>query len=137
MSAGNKRLLHSADSKSVLSYSNRNNNDKTSLLLTANQKITDLKLKDEFSSFKKLPSICNQKFDIEIGDYKIDFNNFELFYGKFSNLPKQKSSIVKIFLSSTFSDYKVERNILYSIAFPKIREHCTSLDLEFQCVDMR
>ena len=76
------------------------------------------------SKFKKLPAIGNIVVP-------------EIFYGKYTSLPIERSSIVKIFLSSTFSDFKAERNILYSIAFPKIRDFCNSIDLDFQFVDMR
>jgi hypothetical protein len=77
------------------------------------------------------------KNEIEIGEWKIGFNDFQILYGRFNNIPKTITSIVKIFLSSTFSDFKCERNILYSLAFPKIKEFCAQLDLDFQVVDMR
>ena len=118
----------------------------TTLLDYTNKNIQNLNLKQrdsKFSNYQKLPSIKTTQTprtknnDYEIGDYKIDKNNFDILLGKYFNLPKDKSSTVKIFLSSTFSDFKVERNSLYSFAFPKIRDYCTKLDLDFQFVDMR
>jgi hypothetical protein len=124
------RSVYSANSKAL---------DKEETSKNVKSPNLNLKQKDKFSNFSKLPSIKTNlnSNDYEIGDYKIDKNNFEIFFGKYLNLQKEKSSTVKIFLSSTFSDFKVERNSLYSFAFPKIREHCTKLDLDFQFVDMR
>jgi hypothetical protein len=124
------RSVYSANSKAL---------DKEETSKNVKSPNLNLKQKDKFSNFSKLPSIKTNlnSNDYEIGDYKIDKNNFEIFFGKYLNLKKEKSSTVKIFLSSTFSDFKVERNSLYSFAFPKIREYCTKLDLDFQFVDMR
>ena len=58
------------------------------------------------------------------GDFKQDFS-------------KQSSRLFRIFLSSTFSDFKVERNELYRRVFPSIKQKCAQLGYEFQVVDMR
>lgn len=50
---------------------------------------------------------------------------------------KQTSRLFRIFLSSTFSDFKVERNELYRRVFPAIKQRCAQLGYEFQVVDMR
>lgn len=50
---------------------------------------------------------------------------------------KQSSKLFRVFLSSTFSDFKVERNELYRRVFPPIRERCAKIGFEFQVVDMR
>jgi len=50
---------------------------------------------------------------------------------------KQSSRLFRIFLSSTFSDFKVERNELYRRVFPLIKQRCAQLGYEFQVVDMR
>ena len=129
------RLISSANSKESINPNNKN----ISTIINGLNFIQ----KDEFSNFQKLPSIGNKLnqstklIEYLIGDYKIDEDNFDILFGKYSNLPKEKSPTVKIFLSSTFSDFKTERNILYSFAFPKIRDYCSSLDLDFQFVDMR
>ena len=47
----------------------------------------------------------------------------------------QKS--IRLFISSTFSDFVVERNYLQKIIFPKIEDYCAKLGLEFQPVDLR
>jgi hypothetical protein len=50
---------------------------------------------------------------------------------------KQTSRLFRIFLSSTFSDFKIERNELYRRVFPLIKQRCSQLGYEFQVVDMR
>ena len=61
-----------------------------------------------------------------------------LICGDFSGeFPRQTSRLFRIFLSSTFSDFKVERNEIYRRVFPSIRQRCAQLGYEFQVVDMR
>ena len=43
----------------------------------------------------------------------------------------------RIFVSSTFSDLKQERNALQKNVFPKLRELCTSYGCRFQAIDLR
>ncbi|XP_061198397.1 NACHT domain- and WD repeat-containing protein 1-like [Saccostrea echinata] len=57
--------------------------------------------------------------------------------GKIDNLPHLPRSVVRIFISSTFSDMRAERNILSHEVFPKLKQLCLSKDLDFQVVDMR
>ncbi|CAD5116466.1 DgyrCDS5351 [Dimorphilus gyrociliatus] len=57
--------------------------------------------------------------------------------GHVRNIPKQQSSVIRIFLSSTFTDMQEERNVLMREAFPLIRKFCISKGLDFQVVDMR
>ncbi|UJR33443.1 hypothetical protein I4U23_020888 [Adineta vaga] len=65
-----------------------------------------------------------------------EFNR--LITGDFSQVfSKQRSRLFRIFLSSTFSDFKVERNELYRRVFPTIKQRCAQLGYEFQVVDMR
>jgi hypothetical protein len=58
------------------------------------------------------------------GDFKQDFS-------------KQNSRLFRVFISSTFSDFKIERNELYRRVFPAIQQRCAQLGYEFQVVDMR
>ncbi|XP_065054750.1 NACHT domain- and WD repeat-containing protein 1-like isoform X2 [Rhopilema esculentum] len=48
-----------------------------------------------------------------------------------------KAKIVRVFVSSTFTDTIVERNALMQEAYPKIKKFCQELGYEFQVVDMR
>ncbi|XP_056017514.1 uncharacterized protein LOC125672012 [Ostrea edulis] len=57
--------------------------------------------------------------------------------GKLDELPNLPRTIVRIFISSTFSDMRAERNILSREVFPKLKQFCLSKDLDFQVVDMR
>ena len=78
---------------------------------------------------------------------------FEIINGNFDNIPKAKSKIVRIFLSSTFSgnfscikllhskrnidlhfeDTHTERDYLISHVYPKLKEYCKKqYNLEFQ-----
>ena len=43
----------------------------------------------------------------------------------------------RIFISSTFSDFKEERNALQTIVFPKLRELCSKHGCFFQAIDLR
>ncbi|XP_033743470.1 uncharacterized protein LOC117329570 [Pecten maximus] len=57
--------------------------------------------------------------------------------GKLDNIPNIPRSIVRIFISSTFSDMRAERNAIVREATPKLRDFCAEHDLDFQMVDMR
>uniref|UniRef100_A0A2C9K456 DUF4062 domain-containing protein n=1 Tax=Biomphalaria glabrata TaxID=6526 RepID=A0A2C9K456_BIOGL len=57
--------------------------------------------------------------------------------GDFTDLLPLPRSTVRIFLSSTFSDMRAERNALAKLAYPKLRDFCTEMDLGFQVVDLR
>lgn len=43
----------------------------------------------------------------------------------------------RVFVSSTFSDLKVERNALQEIAFPRLRAYCQEKGARFQAIDLR
>ncbi len=43
----------------------------------------------------------------------------------------------RVFVSSTFSDLKEERNALHKEVFPKLRELCAKHDCRFQTIDLR
>ncbi|XP_077997560.1 NACHT domain- and WD repeat-containing protein 1-like [Glandiceps talaboti] len=60
-----------------------------------------------------------------------------LIRGDMRRLPPQDSNIVRIFVSSTFTDMVEERNKLMRDAFPVIRSYCQRIGLEFEVVDMR
>ena len=51
----------------------------------------------------------------------------------------QPSSTFRIFVSSTFSDLKAERDALQRYVFPRLRELCTRHDARgrFQAIDLR
>ncbi|KAL8605123.1 hypothetical protein ACOMHN_018924 [Nucella lapillus] len=55
-----------------------------------------------------------------------------------SQVPRSKSKVIKMFISSTFKDLEVERNILAQQVFPKLRTYCRDkYGVDFQAVDMR
>ncbi|ERJ32019.1 ATP-binding protein [Campylobacter concisus] len=43
----------------------------------------------------------------------------------------------RLFISSTFEDFKIERDLLQNEVFPKIREYCESKGFSFQPIDLR
>ena len=45
--------------------------------------------------------------------------------------------IFRVFVSSTFSDLKVERDALHKEAFPKLRKYCQERNARFQAIDLR
>jgi hypothetical protein len=51
-------------------------------------------------------------------------------------MPRQ-SRTFRIFVSSTFSDLKEERNALQKHVFPKLRELCMQHGCHFQAIDLR
>ena len=54
-------------------------------------------------------------------------------HGRFENLPQSNSKVVRIFLSSTFTDFYVERNLLIKNVYPKLQKLCKEkYDLDFQ-----
>lgn len=44
---------------------------------------------------------------------------------------------VRVFISSTFTDFSLERDILHNRVFPKIRDLCANHGCEFQAIDLR
>lgn len=44
---------------------------------------------------------------------------------------------IRLFISSTFSDFRAERDILQRHVFPKLRQLCLSKGLRFQAIDLR
>ena len=46
----------------------------------------------------------------------------EIISGTFDNIPKEKSKVVRIFLSSTFSDTHAERDYLIAYIYPKLKQ---------------
>ncbi|CAH1801226.1 unnamed protein product [Owenia fusiformis] len=54
------------------------------------------------------------------------------------DLPKLPSRLVRVYLSSTFTDSIQERNVLMQYVYPKLKEYCRiNHNIEFQVVDMR
>jgi hypothetical protein len=45
--------------------------------------------------------------------------------------------VIRVFVSSTFSDLKHERNALQEYAFPKLEELCAQNGFQFQAIDLR
>ncbi|XP_041349350.1 NACHT and WD repeat domain-containing protein 2-like [Gigantopelta aegis] len=63
-----------------------------------------------------------------------------LFRGKLQldELPGRKSKVVKLFISSTFTDMQEERNALVENVYPRLRQYCRDqYGMDFQAVDMR
>src|SRR5450759_5705491 len=50
---------------------------------------------------------------------------------------KRPSKTFRIFVSSTFSDLKTERDALQRYVFPRLRELCASRGARFQAIDLR
>jgi hypothetical protein len=49
----------------------------------------------------------------------------------------QQTKIFRVFISSTFSDMKIERGILQRDAFPRLEKFCEAKGAKFQAVDLR
>ena len=46
-------------------------------------------------------------------------------------------SIIRLFVSSTFADFAVERDVLQRMVFPRIRQLCAEQGFRFQPIDLR
>ncbi|CAF1385440.1 unnamed protein product [Adineta ricciae] len=65
-------------------------------------------------------------------------NENDLLHGRCENLPDVRSKIVRVFISSTFSDTLSERDSLIDTVFPRLKDYCREkYGLEFQYSDMR
>ncbi|XP_066551660.1 NACHT domain- and WD repeat-containing protein 1 [Amia ocellicauda] len=61
----------------------------------------------------------------------------DLLMGKASGVLEVKSNVVRVFISSTFSDMSHERDALLEKAYPELQVFCQGLGLVFEVVDMR
>ncbi|CAF3724767.1 unnamed protein product [Rotaria socialis] len=62
----------------------------------------------------------------------------DILRGRSQQLPDVRSKIVRIFVSSTFTDTLTERDSLIENIFPKLKDYCREkYGLEFQYADMR
>ena len=57
-------------------------------------------------------------------------------------MPPQTSTprfcpIIRVFVSSTFSDLKPERNALQAQVFPRLEQLCAQNGFQFQAIDLR
>ena len=50
---------------------------------------------------------------------------------------KRLRPVIRVFVSSTFSDMKLERNALQEQVFPKLEELCLKNGFQFQSIDLR
>ncbi|XP_067906172.1 NACHT domain- and WD repeat-containing protein 1 [Heterodontus francisci] len=60
-----------------------------------------------------------------------------LLRGEPTNLPVDQSNVVRVFISSTFADMNMERDVLLDKAYPEVQAFCQKLGLVFEVVDMR
>ncbi|XP_078077476.1 NACHT domain- and WD repeat-containing protein 1 [Mustelus asterias] len=60
-----------------------------------------------------------------------------LLQGEFRNIPVDQSNVVRVFISSTFTDMTMERDALLDKAYPEVQAFCQKLGLVFEVVDMR
>ncbi|CAF4641417.1 unnamed protein product [Rotaria sp. Silwood2] len=64
--------------------------------------------------------------------------HIDVLRGRCQELPETRSKIVRVFVSSTFSDTLSERDSLIDNVFPKLKDYCREkYGLEFQYSDMR
>ncbi|XP_072407531.1 NACHT domain- and WD repeat-containing protein 1 [Chiloscyllium punctatum] len=60
-----------------------------------------------------------------------------LLRGEPTDLPVDQAKVVRVFISSTFTDMSMERDALLDKAYPEVQEFCQKLGLVFEVVDMR
>ena len=57
----------------------------------------------------------------------------KLFEGNLTNLPSWRQPLIRIYLSSTYTDMSVEKTYLFGEVYPKLKEYCREkYGLEFQ-----
>ena len=61
----------------------------------------------------------------------------DIMEGEFSAALGLDKRSLKVFVSSTFSDTKAERNYLMREVYPRIRQFCSSIGIDFSVVDFR
>ncbi|KAG2463912.1 NWD1 protein, partial [Polypterus senegalus] len=71
--------------------------------------------------------------DTSAGDRRFD----DILKGRVTDVMPEKSNIVRVFISSTFTDMCTERDTLLDKAYPELQAFCHSLGLVFEVVDMR
>jgi hypothetical protein len=49
----------------------------------------------------------------------------------------QESQVFRLFISSTFSDFKLEREVLHKDVYPYLQKYCNQYNYEFQLIDLR
>ena len=49
----------------------------------------------------------------------------------------QQTKTIRVFVSSTFTDMKLERSLLQKHVFPKLEKFCLQNSAKFQAVDLR
>ena len=60
----------------------------------------------------------------------------QIFAGDLENLPPFKQPLIRIYMSSTFTDMALEKSALFSEVYPKLKEYCREhYGLEFQVRD--
>ncbi|XP_061195715.1 NACHT domain- and WD repeat-containing protein 1-like [Saccostrea echinata] len=99
--------------------------------------VNSVKLQQKGSSIKKAVVTNQQKSKSENFNKDLEDKFRQMLQGNMDNLPNLPRSVARIFISSTFSDMRAERNILSREVFPKLKQLCLSKDLDFQVVDMR
>lgn len=69
----------------------------------------------------------------------MDDNSLDrLFSGNLDKLPPLPKRVVRLFISSTFTDMTLERNTLMERVYPRMKKYCRERHgLDFQVVDMR
>jgi hypothetical protein len=50
---------------------------------------------------------------------------------------KRRRPLIRVFVSSTFSDLKLERDALQQRVFPKLEQRCLAEGFQFQAIDLR
>ncbi|KAH3755207.1 hypothetical protein DPMN_189897 [Dreissena polymorpha] len=67
-----------------------------------------------------------------------DSQYLSILHGRLDNLPTLNSRLVRIFISSTFTDTREERNVLLEDVYPRLKTICKEkYGMDFQLVDMR
>ena len=70
-------------------------------------------------------------FDLNIIDEK------KIALGDFNEAGKLGKRALRVFISSTFTDTKTERNYLMRVIYPRLRKYCDARGIDFSVVDFR
>jgi len=132
-----KVLKDKRKAETMLSLVEMTESENADMLEAAFYTIRDIK--DE-SYYYLLPRLFEKKLKETVKTEILNFiDNFAPEYENWRNPDSEKtqSNLIRVFISSTFNDFKVERDALQERVFPELRKLCSEMGYRFQPIDLR
>ena len=79
-------------------------------------------LMQKWTYYRNIPNFKDNRWGrkVTMEDSKIDM----IFAGNFDRLERVKHPIIRVYLSSTYTDMTMEKSILVTEVYPKVKEYC-------------